>query len=117
MDPVTHPTGAQMSAADYEAALMQPMTDLQRQLFMVEMLSVRKSDQTAMLFALFLGGLGAHRFYLNDMRGIIYVVFVWTFIPMLVSIVECFAMSSRVARYNKQQAYRVATRIMVMGHA
>jgi len=116
MDPVPArpPTGAGMSAAEYEAALMQPMTDAQRQLFAVDMLAVRKDDRTALLLALLLGGLGAHRFYLNDMRGFLYVAFCWTFLPMLLSFFECLVISDRVARYNKRQAYQVATRIMVL---
>ncbi|MFC6795285.1 TM2 domain-containing protein [Halobaculum halobium] len=39
--------------------------------------------------AIFLGGLGAHHFYLgNTGRGIIYLVFSWTFIPLLVGLIE-----------------------------
>lgn len=48
-----------------------------------------KDRTTAAILALFLGGLGAHHFYLgNTGRGIIYLVFVWTFIPMLVGLIE-----------------------------
>jgi TM2 domain-containing membrane protein YozV len=104
-------TGAHMSSGEYETALMQSMTDQQRMLFQAEMMQVRKTDSAAILFALFLGGLGAHRFYLKDMLGIVYVIFVWTFIPMIVSLIECFFLSNRVERYNKRQAYLIAARI------
>lgn len=43
----------------------------------------------AALFALFLGGFGGHKFYLGQIgMGIVYLLFFWTFIPALVSLVE-----------------------------
>lgn len=60
-----------------------------------------KNTTTAVLLALFLGGVGAHRFYLGQIGwGILYLLFSWTFIPMIVSLVECFFLSSRVRNYN-----------------
>lgn len=48
-----------------------------------------KDRTTAALFALLLGGLGAHHFYLgNTTRAVLYLVFFWTFIPAMVSFVE-----------------------------
>jgi len=44
---------------------------------------------TAALLALFLGGLGAHKFYLGRTgMGLIYLVFCWTTIPLIISLVE-----------------------------
>jgi len=44
---------------------------------------------TAALLALFLGGLGAHKFYLGRSgMGLIYLVFCWTTVPLLISLVE-----------------------------
>lgn len=41
------------------------------------------------LFAFFLGGFGAHKFYVGKvMMGIIYLLFCWTGIPALVALVE-----------------------------
>ena len=43
----------------------------------------------AALLALFLGGVGVHLFYLGKIgRGIIYLVFCWTLIPLIVSFIE-----------------------------
>jgi TM2 domain-containing membrane protein YozV len=43
----------------------------------------------AALFAILLGGLGIHKFYLGRVsQGILYVVFCWTFIPALVGFIE-----------------------------
>ncbi|WP_348613188.1 TM2 domain-containing protein [Halobaculum rarum] len=51
--------------------------------------SSSKDKTSAALLAIFLGGLGAHHFYLgNTGRGIIYLVFSWTFIPLLVALIE-----------------------------
>ncbi len=41
------------------------------------------------MLALLLGGIGAHKFYLGRIgMGILYLVFVWTFIPAIVAFVE-----------------------------
>ncbi|MBH9537529.1 TM2 domain-containing protein [Novosphingopyxis sp. YJ-S2-01] len=48
-----------------------------------------KSKTTAILLALFLGGIGAHRFYLGNVGlGLLYLVFCWTFIPAIVAFGE-----------------------------
>ena len=49
----------------------------------------RKSKGVAVLLALFLGGFGIHKFYLNQIFwGILYLVFCWTFIPAIISLFE-----------------------------
>lgn len=48
-----------------------------------------KSKIATALFAFFLGGLGAHKFYLGQIgQGFLYLAFCWTLIPAVVSIVE-----------------------------
>ncbi len=48
-----------------------------------------KSKLAAGLFALFLGGLGIHKFYLGRIGwGIVYLVFCWTCIPAIIGIIE-----------------------------
>lgn len=48
-----------------------------------------KSKIAAALLAFFLGGFGAHKFYLGQTgMGILYLVFFWTFIPAIVAFVE-----------------------------
>lgn len=43
----------------------------------------------AALLALFLGGIGAHKFYLGrPIQGLIYIIFVWTGIPALIGLIE-----------------------------
>ena len=48
-----------------------------------------KTRVSAALFAFFLGGLGGHKFYLNQVgMGIVYLIFFWTFIPAIIAFVE-----------------------------
>ncbi|AZA75825.1 TM2 domain-containing protein [Chryseobacterium indoltheticum] len=51
-----------------------------------------KDKNIATILALFLGGLGIHRFYLGQpLIGILYLIFCWTFIPLCLSIIDFFA--------------------------
>ena len=47
-----------------------------------------KSRMTAALLALFLGGVGAHKFYLKDNKAIYYLLFFWTFIPAILALID-----------------------------
>ncbi len=48
-----------------------------------------KSKTTAGILAILLGGFGAHKFYLGKAgKGILYLIFCWTYIPSLISLVE-----------------------------
>lgn len=49
----------------------------------------KHNKYVAVVLALLLGGLGIHKFYLGQIGlGILYILFSWTFIPMLISLVE-----------------------------
>ena len=49
----------------------------------------KKSKGVAALLAIFFGGLGLHKFYLNQAgTGILYLLFCWTFIPAIVGFIE-----------------------------
>jgi len=51
--------------------------------------SLDKSRITAGIFALLLGGLGVHKFYMGKIgMGILYLVFCWTFVPSIVGFIE-----------------------------
>ncbi len=50
-----------------------------------------KDKTTAAVLAIFLGGLGIHKFYMgggSTKWGVIYLVFCWTFIPAILSFIE-----------------------------
>ena len=45
-----------------------------------------KNKITAAILAFFLGGIGIHRFYLDEAgKGILYLIFCWTFIPAIIA--------------------------------
>jgi TM2 domain-containing membrane protein YozV len=49
----------------------------------------RKDKTTAGVLGILLGGLGAHKFYLGDGgKGVLYLIFCWTYIPALIGIFE-----------------------------
>ena len=51
----------------------------------------KKDPTTALLLCLVLGGIGAHEFYLNNVnKGVIYLVFCWTFIPGIIALIQLF---------------------------
>lgn len=71
-----------------------------------------KNRTSAALLALFLGGIGLHKFYLgNWVWGVIYLLFCWTFIPAIIGFFEAigFFMMSDDAFAQK---YGVSTLIV-----
>jgi len=47
--------------------------------------SSERNRMAAALFALILGGIGIHKFYLGKVgQGVLYVLFCWTFIPFII---------------------------------
>lgn len=95
--------------------LLKDLTDHERLMFQNEYLAMRKSETTGLLLAFFLGGVGAHHFYLGRVGpGALYLLFCWTFIPSLVALGECLLMSGRVRRYNRQTAERIVAKIKAL---
>lgn len=54
-----------------------------------------KNKVLAGLLALFLGGLGIHRFYLGQWWGVFYLLFYWTGIPSIASFIEAIVFLCR----------------------
>jgi TM2 domain-containing membrane protein YozV len=53
----------------------------------------KKSNIVAGVLALLLGAFGIHHFYLgNKIRGVVYLLFFWTFIPGLIAFFEGIAL-------------------------
>jgi TM2 domain-containing membrane protein YozV len=61
-----------------------------------------RNKTTAGLLALFLGGIGMHKFYLGQwVRGIVYLLFCWTFVPAIIGFVEAiFLFASSEDRFQ-----------------
>ena len=78
-------------------------------IFWMQYNNIKKSPTTAILWALFLGGIGAHKFYMGQIGlGILYLLFVWTYIPSIIAFIELFTLSGQVARYNEQKAREIS---------
>jgi TM2 domain-containing membrane protein YozV len=67
-----------------------------------------KSKTTAAILALFLGGFGIHRFYLNQTGlGFLYLLFFWTLIPGVIALIDFIVFLSMSeesfnAKYNSR---------------
>jgi TM2 domain-containing membrane protein YozV len=72
-----------------------------------------KDRAKAALYAIFLGGVGAHRFYLGQWRGLAYLLFVWTFVPIVIAVVEAvvFVLTPQARWDAKYNAGRASDRI------
>ena len=66
-----------------------------------------KSRIAAAILAFFLGGIGAHKFYLGQIgMGLLYLLFCWTFIPGIIAFIEfiillCTSDADFNAKYNR----------------
>jgi len=48
-----------------------------------------KNKNTAAILAFFLGGIGVHRFYLNQtLLGVVYLLLCWTFVPLFIALID-----------------------------
>ena len=95
-----------------EFLLLKDLSDKERLMFQSEMSPKRKDATVGVLLALFLGGLGGHRFYMGQTGlGVVYILLCWTFVPTVVGLVEAFFMSKRVREHNAQAATEVVMKI------
>ncbi len=73
--------------------------------FMVQYNAQKKNPTTAVILALLLGGLGIHKFYLEQTgMGILYLLFCWTSIPAIVAFIEAFGIARKVTQMNRRIA-------------
>lgn len=91
---------AGISLASLEAALEEYAANTEQST--AESVPYGKNPTTGTLLAALLGGFGAHRFYLHDNLGLLYLVFFWTLIPSVCGLVEAFFMPDRVRAYNSR---------------
>jgi TM2 domain-containing membrane protein YozV len=85
--------------------MLQSLPQDKQMLFVMQYNSVKKNPTTSVLLALFLGGIGIHKFYLgNTGMGILYLVFCWTYIPSLIAFIEAFSIAGQTGKYNEQKA-------------
>ncbi len=88
--------------------IVRSLPDDQQAAFLVQYNANRRNPTLAVLLALFLGGIGAHKFYLGQTgTGILYLVFFWTYIPTILGFIEAFTISRTVIRKNRKVAREV----------
>lgn len=98
-----------MGTSTYKIPVMNPQA-----LFHQQYEAVRRDEVVGILLALFLGGFGAHHFYLRRTGlGILYLCFFWTPIVWVVAFVECFFMPGRVREFNAIQAAAIAAALNI----
>ena len=88
--------------------MMNELPQNKQMIFMMQYNNVKKNGTTAVLLALFLGGLGIHKFYMGKPGlGVLYLLFCWTSIPAIISFIEAFTISGAVGKYNEQKAFEI----------
>lgn len=91
------------------AQMLKELPTDKQTLFIMQYNNARKNPNTAVLLAALLGGVGAHKFYMGQAGlGVLYLLFSWTYIPMIVGVVEAFSIKKRVREYNAQKALEIA---------
>ena len=92
--------------------LLKTLPEASQTAFVLHYNSQKKNPTAAVVLALLLGGLGAHRFYLNQIGiGILYLVFSWTFIPAIIAFFEAFTLPHTVHKHNQKMAQEAAALI------
>lgn len=87
----------------------------EKMIFMTEYNANKKSVTTGVILALFLGGLGIHKFWLGSTgMGLLYLIFCWAFIPAIVAIIDACNMGNSVKKYNGKIANEAYQKIMMM---
>lgn len=95
--------------------ILQALPQDQQMTFSMQYQNVKKSTSTGILLALFLGGIGAHWFYLGRTgRGVVYLLFCWTFIPEIIAVFDAIGMSNTVKKFNLEKAMQISA--MMSGH-
>jgi len=83
--------------------------------FQIAYANEKKSVGAGVLLALFLGGFGFHKFYLGQPGlGVLYLLFCWTFIPSIISVVEACFMGRSVRIYNTEKAQEICEGIKMV---
>jgi TM2 domain-containing membrane protein YozV len=96
----------------FELDVLRTLNNEQRAYFQAEYNNVRKSTTTCFILALFLGGIGAHHFYMGKiLLGFLYAVFVWTLVPSVIALFELFFITDRVNRWNENKAREIAEQV------
>jgi TM2 domain-containing membrane protein YozV len=90
--------------------IFQGLPQDKQMMYIMQYNAAKKNPTTAVIFALFLGGLGIHKFYLGQTGlGVLYLLFSWTYIPEIIGVIEAFGIAGQVAKYNEKKAREIST--------
>ena len=77
------------TARSLARAVAHPSRTVRRKRPPPQLVTAPKNRSMAVLLAMLLGGIGIHRFYLNEPGwGVVYLLFCWTFIPAIAGLIE-----------------------------
>ena len=98
------------------AIYIKGLDDTEKYRFQKEFDKKGKSRVAGVWWAIGLGGIGSHRFYLGQTgMGFLYILFVWTWIPMILGVIEgIFLMDKRVDAYNDALAEEIVLKLKAM---
>ena len=89
--------------------LVNLLPEASRSSFLIQYNAEKKNPTTAVILALFLGGIGGHQFYLGHTGlGVLYLIFSWTFIPAFIAFIEAFTISHTVHKMNQDVARKAS---------
>ena len=95
--------------------LQKQLSENERNTFSYKFERRKKSVSTYAILAFFFGGVGAHKFYFGQIGiGVLYAVFVWTFIPSLIGLIETFLSGDAVKSKNLQIAQEIFEEIQIL---
>ncbi len=90
--------------------LLQSVPPDKQSLFFMQYNTTKKNPTLAVILALFLGGIGIHKFYLDSIGiGLLYLIFCWTTIPQWIAVYDAFVIAGQVGKYNQQKAMGIAS--------
>lgn len=94
--------------------LAQKLPQDKQGIFLMQYNNTRKDPTTAVLLALFLGGIGGHKFYLGQTGlGVLYLLFCWTMIPGVIALFEAFSLPLQVSKFNQKKMQEIANMLGV----
>ena len=95
--------------------IQKKLSEDERDVFNYKFERQKKSVSTYAILAVFIGGIGAHKFYLEQIGlGILYAVFFWTFIPSIIALIEIFFSRESVNTKNLQIAQDIFKEIKLL---
>ena len=95
--------------------IQKQLSENERNVFNYKYERQKKSVSTYAILAFFLGGFGVHKFYFGQIGlGVLYAIFVWTFIPSIIALVETFLSRYTVEAKNIQIAQEIFEEIKLL---